>query len=120
MKPGEDEPPLRCESLTKLYEDGSVGIREVSFHVAAGEAVALLGANGAGKPTTINLLLGFLSPTSGRASVCGFDCWQEARRAREHLAYLPESVGLYLNDDALRKLSSLPFDKQIVHGARRR
>jgi ABC-2 type transport system ATP-binding protein len=86
---------LEAHRLTKVYEDGAVGVESLDMRICEGEAVALLGANGAGKTTTINLFLGFLRPTAGTALVGGIDTWKEPRRARQLLGYLPETVGLY-------------------------
>jgi len=55
-------------NLTKQYEDGVVALDEVSFRVKPGEIFAILGANGAGKTTAINIFLNFIEPTSGRPS----------------------------------------------------
>ncbi len=86
---------LQARGLTKIYDDGAVGLRALEMTVCEGEAVALLGANGAGKTTTINLFLGFLRPTDGAALVGGIGAWEEPQRARDLLGYLPETVGLY-------------------------
>ena len=67
----------------------------VSFTVGAGEIYCLLGANGAGKSTTIKLFLGFLKPTSGIAQVDGLDPQQAPEAVRRRLLYIPETVALY-------------------------
>ena len=85
---------IRIDRLTKLF--GPIAaVRDVSFSVARGEIVALLGPNGAGKSTTMKLLAGYLVPTSGSASVCGFDVTTEPLEARRRLGYLPEGAPLY-------------------------
>lgn len=68
---------------------------DVSFTVAPGEIFCLLGANGAGKSTTIKLFLGFLEPTSGSAKVDGLSAWQRPQEVRRRLLYIPENVALY-------------------------
>lgn len=68
---------------------------DVSFTVRPGEIFCLLGANGAGKSTTIKLFLGFLEPTSGSAEVDGLSVWQQPREVRRRLLYIPENVALY-------------------------
>ena len=62
----------------------------VSFEVARGDTYGLLGPNGSGKSTALRLLLGFLRPTAGRATIAGHDCWRDGVAARRLIAYLPE------------------------------
>ncbi|MBK0010782.1 ATP-binding cassette domain-containing protein [Stenotrophomonas sp. S41] len=68
---------------------------DVSFTVRPGEIFCLLGANGAGKSTTIKLFLGFLEPTAGSAEVDGLSPWQRPQEVRRRLLYIPENVALY-------------------------
>ncbi|PTS74839.1 ABC transporter ATP-binding protein [Stenotrophomonas sp. HMWF022] len=68
---------------------------DVNFTVRPGEIFCLLGANGAGKSTTIKLFLGFLKPTSGSAEVDGLSAWQRPQEVRRRLLYIPENVALY-------------------------
>lgn len=74
---------------------GKPVLRGLDLEIARGEIYALLGGNGAGKSTTLNALLGFITPTSGTARICGHDVAAEPARARSLLAYVPESVALY-------------------------
>lgn len=75
------------------------GAREVlcglDLAIWAGEIYALLGGNGAGKSTTLNALLGFITPTAGSIVVSGYDPARDPQAARASLAYVPESVALY-------------------------
>src|SRR5437868_5290982 len=57
--------------------------------------MGFLGPNGAGKTTTMRILAGFMPPTSGRATVAGYDVVEQSRQARAHLGYMPENVPLY-------------------------
>ncbi len=85
---------LTARSLSKDY--GSVRVLDnLSFSVQAGEIFCLLGANGAGKSTTIKLFLGFLQPTSGCAEVDGLNPERDPQAVRGRLLYIPESVALY-------------------------
>jgi ABC-2 type transport system ATP-binding protein len=87
---------LRTERLTKTY--GSVHALEgLDFEVRPGEIVGLLGPNGSGKTTVLRLLLGFLRPTTGRATIADHDCWHASHLARRHVAYLPGELRLYEN-----------------------
>ena len=67
----------------------------ISFDVKAGEVFGFLGANGAGKTTAIKMLIGLLAPTSGRASVAGFDVLTRAEDVRRHIGYMSQRFSLY-------------------------
>ena len=78
---------LTTENLTKRY--GSfTALDELTFSIAPGEVVGLLGPNGSGKTTALRIILGFLRPTSGRALLDGHDCWADSVAARRLLASL--------------------------------
>jgi gliding motility-associated transport system ATP-binding protein len=85
---------IKVENLTKRYA-GHTAIKDLSFEVEKGEIVGFLGPNGAGKTTTMRILASFMPPTSGRASVAGFDVFDQSLQARAHLGYMPENVPLY-------------------------
>ena len=85
---------IEVEELTKKYA-GLTAIDNLSFHVGKGEIVGFLGPNGAGKTTTMRILSSYLPATSGRASIAGYDIFQDSLKARAHLGYLPENVPLY-------------------------
>ena len=70
-------------------------VDDVSFSVGRGEVLGFLGPNGAGKSTTMKMLTGFLTPSGGRASVCGHDLQREPLGAKKKLGYLPEGAPLY-------------------------
>jgi ABC-2 type transport system ATP-binding protein len=91
-----DTPPptLHAKDVSAGYGDRTI-LRGHDLSVHAGEICALLGANGAGKSTALNLFLGFLRPRSGTVRVQGIDPAAEPARARRQLAYIPESVALY-------------------------
>jgi ABC-2 type transport system ATP-binding protein len=72
-----------------------VALDGLDLELGAGGIYALLGANGAGKSTTLNLLLGFLRPDAGEVRVDGVDPGADPFTARQRLAYLPEQVSLY-------------------------
>ena len=89
-------PLLIAENLTKDY--GSFrALAGVGLTLAPGEVFGLLGPNGSGKSTALRLLLGFLRPTAGRATIAGFDCWEQGVEARKRVAYLPGELRLYEN-----------------------
>ena len=85
---------IKVENLTKRYA-GQPAIQDLSFEVGQGEIMGFLGPNGAGKTTTMRILSSFMPPTSGRATVAGFDVFEQSLQARAHLGYMPENVPLY-------------------------
>jgi ABC-2 type transport system ATP-binding protein len=86
---------ISVSQLTKAY--GPVlAVDKVSFEVPKGQIVGFLGPNGAGKSTTIRMLSCWLAPTSGGATVNGFDIFHQSEQVRQHLGYLPENVPLYM------------------------
>lgn len=113
---------LLVQQLTKRFDD-HMAVRDVSFHIDAGEVFCLLGANGAGKTTTVNMLLGFLQPTSGTATLMEFDTWKNQDVCRAHMMYIPENVSLYAslsaieNMEYLASLAGMKLDKNLVRSA---
>lgn len=95
---------LEANGLTKRYEDGVLALDHVSFVVREGEIYAMLGGNGAGKTTAINLFLNFIEPTQGEARVDGIVTHMEPLRAKAKLAFVSENVMLYPNFTALQNL----------------
>jgi beta-exotoxin I transport system ATP-binding protein len=80
--------------LTKYYGP-VVGLEPLTLDVAQGEVFGFLGANVAGKTTTIRMLVDLLRPTSGSASILGFDCRRQAMEARRRVGYLPGEMPIY-------------------------
>src|SRR6476619_7903629 len=73
-----------------------MAVDDVSFEVDKGQIVGCHGPHGAGKSTTLKMLTCYIPPTSGTATVNGFDIFHQSEQVREHLGYLPENVPLYL------------------------
>lgn len=94
---------LEAIELRKEY-DGHVALKRLDLKIEPGEIYCLLGANGAGKSTTINLFLDFIKPTSGRALVNGLDSMEHPIETKKALAYIPEIVMLYRNLSGLENL----------------
>ncbi len=85
---------IEVSRLTKMY--GPVlAVDAVSFDVSKGQIVGFLGPNGAGKSTTLRMLTCYLPPTSGGATINGFDIFHQSEQVRQNLGYLPENVPLY-------------------------
>lgn len=87
---------IRVESLTKVYGEQKA-VNAISFELKVGEIVGFLGPNGAGKSTTMKMLTGYLAPTAGSATVCGFDTQTQSMEVRRRLGYLGESNPLYFD-----------------------
>jgi ABC-2 type transport system ATP-binding protein len=85
---------IKVENLTKRYA-GHTAIKDLSFEVGKGEIVGFLGPNGAGKSTTMRILSSFMPPTAGRATIAGFDVFEQSLQARAHIGYMAENVPLY-------------------------
>ncbi len=105
---------IKVENLTKRYA-GHTAIKDLSFEVGKGEIMGFLGPNGAGKTTTMRILASFLPPTSGRASIAGFDIFEQSLQARAHLGYMPENVPLYSDMRVTEYLNYRAALKGVAH-----
>ncbi len=85
---------IQIQEASKSFK-GKPAVRNLTLQVQEGEILGLLGANGAGKSTTIHLLLGFLKPDSGSIRVRDMDVTQEFGKVRQLTGYIPENVNLY-------------------------
>ena len=85
---------IKVSALTKIY-DTQKAVDNISFELKKGEIVGFLGPNGAGKSTTMKIITGYLPPTSGTATVCGFDVLDQPMEVRKRVGYLPEANPLY-------------------------
>jgi ABC-2 type transport system ATP-binding protein len=85
---------VRVEKLVKWY-GSQKALNEVSFSANKGEILGFLGPNGAGKSTTMKILAGYMTQSSGKASVNGFDVSSQSLEARKHIGYLPELNPVY-------------------------
>jgi ABC-2 type transport system ATP-binding protein len=85
---------IEIKNLTKRFAQHTV-VDDLSFRVQPGEVLGFLGPNGAGKSTTMKMLTGFLTPTSGSASILGFDIQKDTLKAQRQIGYLPEGAPCY-------------------------
>jgi ABC-2 type transport system ATP-binding protein len=92
------------EKLTKSFGP-KLAVDNISFSVEKGEVLGFLGPNGAGKSTSMRMITGFLSPTAGKVSVCGFDVVEQGLKSRSKLGYLPENAPMYSDMSVLGFLS---------------
>lgn len=95
---------LQAIDLTKRYEDGYLALDALNLEIKPGEIFFLLGANGAGKTTSINLFLNFIEPTSGKALIDGIDVTDQPLETKKHVAFVSENVMLYGNFTARQNL----------------
>ncbi|RNF12533.1 ABC1 transporter [Trypanosoma rangeli] len=102
---------VRVVNLRKVYSNGKVAVRNLSFGVHPGEVFGFLGTNGAGKTTTIAILCQEMVPTSGRAFVCGKDTVENPREALHYIGYCPQF-------DALLDLLTVEEHLQLYAGIR--
>jgi ABC-2 type transport system ATP-binding protein len=85
---------IQVDNLSKKYARHTA-VDNISFAVEKGDIVGFLGPNGAGKTTTMRMLTCFMPPTSGRASVAGFDVFEKPMEVKKRIGYLPETPPLY-------------------------
>lgn len=110
---------IEVQSLTKHF--GPIhAVNSVSFSVAKGEVLGFLGPNGAGKSTTMKMITGFLTPTSGTATICGHDIQSHPIRAKQHIGYLPEGAPLYADMTPAGFLGFIANARGIRGSAKRR
>jgi ATP-binding cassette, subfamily B, bacterial PglK len=106
-RPYEHVPPmlqstLACEDVSFRYEDApALAVDRVSFTIARGQSIGIVGPTGAGKSTLVDLLLGLLAPTSGRVMIDGQPLEGRERAWQRQIGYVPQDV--YLLDDSLRR-----------------
>jgi len=106
---------IKVEGLTKRY-DRTVAVDNISFQVEKGQIVGFLGPNGAGKTTTMRVLTCFLPPTSGTASVAGFDVLANPMEVKKRIGYLPETPPLYPEMEVIEYLTFVGRLKGISSG----
>ena len=85
---------IEIKNVTKKYPN-TTAVKNINFEVKDGEIVGLLGPNGAGKSTTMNMITGFIEPTSGNIIVNGYDIQKKPKKAKKEIGYMPEGVPLY-------------------------
>jgi ABC-2 type transport system ATP-binding protein len=85
---------IKVEQLSKVFGEQQA-VNHSSFEIGSGTIVGFLGPNGAGKSTTMKMLSTYITPTSGKALVCGYDVIEKSMEVRRQVGYLPESNPLY-------------------------
>src|ERR1700741_3138420 len=85
---------ITADHLTKRFGDFTA-VDAISFDVHKGEIFGFLGANGAGKTTAMRMLSGLSLPTSGKATVAGYDVYKENERIKQNIGYMSQKFSLY-------------------------
>lgn len=85
---------IEVKKVTKKYGNFTA-VDNITFNVKDGEVVGLLGQNGAGKSTTMNMITGFIEPTEGTIIINGYDIMKKSLKAKKQIGYMPENVPLY-------------------------
>src|SRR3979411_848206 len=118
---------ITVKDLTKRYAR-TVAVDDISFEVPKGQIVGFLGPNGAGMRTTMRILTCFLPPSSGGATVAGFDVLEQPLEVKKRIGYLPETPPLYPEMDVtgyltfvgkLKGLSGATLTKRVDEVAER-
>jgi ABC-2 type transport system ATP-binding protein len=90
----EKEIVIKTENLRKQFGD-FIAVNDISFEVHAGEIFGFLGANGAGKTTAMKMLIGISKPSSGKATVAGFDVYKQTELIKQKIGYMSQKFSLY-------------------------
>lgn len=90
----EKEIVIKTDKLTKKFGD-FVAVSEITFEVFKGEIFGFLGANGAGKTTAMKMLIGISKPSSGNATIGGFDVYKETEKIKKSIGYMSQKFSLY-------------------------
>ncbi|MEA1606936.1 ABC transporter ATP-binding protein [Pseudomonas spirodelae] len=109
---------IEIKKLTKRFAQHTA-VDDLSFSVQPGEVLGFLGPNGAGKSTTMKMLTGFLAPTSGSASILGFDIQKDTLKAQQQIGYLPEGAPCY-GDMTVRSFLEFIAEVRGFKGAAKR
>ena len=98
-----EEKVIICKDLTKQFGD-FYAVDKISFDVYKGEIFGFLGANGAGKTTAMRILCGLSYPSSGKASVAGFNVYKEQESIKKNIGYMSQKFSLYENLSILENI----------------
>ncbi|MEO1443775.1 MAG: ABC transporter ATP-binding protein, partial [Chloroflexota bacterium] len=102
---------IETNNLTKVFDE-FLAVENVTLNVEPGTVLALLGPNGAGKTTSVRMMTSILNPTSGTASIAGYDVVTQPEQVRAHVGVLTEQHGLY---ERMKGMRYLDFFGQVYH-----
>lgn len=103
---------IELKNVTKKYGN-FIAVDNISFYIEEGEIVGLLGTNGAGKSTTMNMITGFIEPTKGEIIIGGYDILRKPNKAKAMIGYMPEGIPLY-NDLTVKEFVSYMADLKML------
>lgn len=103
---------IEVKNVTKKYGN-FYAVRNISFEVKEGEIVGFLGRNGAGKTTTMNMITGFIEPTSGEIIVGGYNVDRKPKKVKSQIGYMPEGTPLY-SDLTVKEFVKYMADLKMV------
>lgn len=104
---------IEVKNVTKKYGN-FVAVDDISFEVKDNEVVGFLGANGAGKSTTMNMITGYIEPSQGRIIINGYDISKTPTKAKKQIGYMPENVPLY-HDLTVKEFVSYMADLKNIN-----
>jgi ABC-2 type transport system ATP-binding protein len=106
---------IRVDQLSKSY-GARLAVDSLDFEARQGEILGFLGPNGAGKTTTMRVLTGYMPPSSGSATIAGFDVVKESLEVRKRVGYLPETVPLYTDMTVFNYLKFMADLRHLPNG----
>ena len=114
----EKEPILKVEDLHYAYNGEKAALNGIDLNIYEGEKIAVLGSNGAGKSTTMNIMTGYLGATEGEVLINGHDILKEPEEAKKQIGYLPELPPLYM-DMTVREYMEFAAELKKIPKAKR-
>lgn len=99
-----DDVVIKTDKLTKRFGD-FIAANEITFEVSKGEIFGFLGANGAGKTTAMRMLCGLSTPSSGNATIAGFDVYKQTENIKKNIGYMSQKFSLYEDLTILENIS---------------
>jgi len=110
---------LKLQNVTKIYQNGKVGAKDVNLQVEAGDIFAFIGHNGAGKTTTIKSIVGIQELTSGDIFVDGISIKDNAVECKKRMAYIPDNPDIYLTLTGLQFINLIADIYAVDKNARK-
>ena len=109
---------IECKEIVKTF-GAHTAVDHLSFRLEKGKIYGFLGPNGAGKSTTMNMMTGYLAPTSGEITINGYDMLKDPEKAKAYIGYLPEIPPLY-NDMTVEEYLEFVAELKKIPSKKRR